>query len=236
MERNLRNELQWSSAVLFAAAALATVAHAQPPALTPELRQLEQPWRNTQTNSRRQGRVFLHAGLRGASAGRYGRAFLPLYRSGARSAEAPASGLRTGRQASSRRGGMVDSSPRGSRRAPPYLDSPLTGRWRGTNRSFPAELHHYDLHVWLFKENPDGMFKATNKTVSCAGKSGYFIMKLLRRQCRTRRIEGGDPACRRGSARTLMVEKRPSSPGGRYRVRIQVEWAGVGAVVRPASP
>ena len=37
MERNLRNELRWSSAVLFAAAALATVAHAQPPALTPEL-------------------------------------------------------------------------------------------------------------------------------------------------------------------------------------------------------
>ncbi|TWT24234.1 hypothetical protein [Planomicrobium sp. CPCC 101110] len=26
---------------------------------------------------------------------------------------------------------------------------------------------HYDLHVWLFKKNPDGMFKPENKRVSC---------------------------------------------------------------------
>jgi hypothetical protein len=26
---------------------------------------------------------------------------------------------------------------------------------------------HYDLHAWLFKKNPDGMFKPENKRVSC---------------------------------------------------------------------
>ena len=26
---------------------------------------------------------------------------------------------------------------------------------------------HYDLHVWLFKHNPDGMFNPLNKRVSC---------------------------------------------------------------------
>lgn len=26
---------------------------------------------------------------------------------------------------------------------------------------------HYDLHVWLFKKNPDGMFHETNPRVSC---------------------------------------------------------------------
>ncbi|PSL24012.1 hypothetical protein B0H99_12722 [Planomicrobium soli] len=26
---------------------------------------------------------------------------------------------------------------------------------------------HYDLHVWLFKKNPDGIFKPENKRVSC---------------------------------------------------------------------
>jgi hypothetical protein len=50
----------------------------------------------------------------------------------------------------------------------------------------PRELHHYDLHVWLFKAmNGDadddalwgGLFKATNRTVSCSGKSGYALME-----------------------------------------------------------
>jgi len=41
----------------------------------------------------------------------------------------------------------------------------------------PAELHHYDLHVWLFKPNPDGMFSPTNPTVKCAGKSAFALME-----------------------------------------------------------
>jgi hypothetical protein len=28
---------------------------------------------------------------------------------------------------------------------------------------------HYDLHAWLFKDNPLGMFAPTNPDVSCDG-------------------------------------------------------------------
>jgi hypothetical protein len=31
----------------------------------------------------------------------------------------------------------------------------------------PAELHHWDLHVWLFKNNPNGMFHPTNSALKC---------------------------------------------------------------------
>ena len=30
-----------------------------------------------------------------------------------------------------------------------------------------SDGQHYDLHVWLFKKNPDGMFNPLNKRVSC---------------------------------------------------------------------
>ena len=35
----------------------------------------------------------------------------------------------------------------------------------------PAELKHYDLHVWLFKDNPKGVFSAVNPAVSCRGQA-----------------------------------------------------------------
>jgi len=31
----------------------------------------------------------------------------------------------------------------------------------------PAGMHHYDLHVWLWKNNPAGTFSPTNPAVSC---------------------------------------------------------------------
>jgi hypothetical protein len=31
----------------------------------------------------------------------------------------------------------------------------------------PKEFVHYDLHAWLFKDNPTGMFRPTNPDVSC---------------------------------------------------------------------
>jgi hypothetical protein len=34
-----------------------------------------------------------------------------------------------------------------------------------------AEDAHYDLHVWLFKNNPEGMFAPTNPAVKCTGYS-----------------------------------------------------------------
>ena len=39
----------------------------------------------------------------------------------------------------------------------------------------PVEVQHYDLHVWLFKANPAGMFYEANPAVKCAGKTGYAL-------------------------------------------------------------
>ena len=40
----------------------------------------------------------------------------------------------------------------------------------------PATLHHYDLHVWLFKLNPAGLFNVVNPTVKCP-KTGYTFLE-----------------------------------------------------------
>jgi len=40
----------------------------------------------------------------------------------------------------------------------------------------PQNLHHYDLHVWLWKQNPAGLFSPTNPLVKCSGYS-YTIVE-----------------------------------------------------------
>ncbi len=37
----------------------------------------------------------------------------------------------------------------------------------------PAELHHWDLHVWLWKHNPAGTFSPTNPSVRCPNGAPY---------------------------------------------------------------
>jgi hypothetical protein len=37
----------------------------------------------------------------------------------------------------------------------------------------PPELHHWDLHVWLWKNNPAGMFTPTNPSVHCPNGAPY---------------------------------------------------------------
>jgi hypothetical protein len=32
--------------------------------------------------------------------------------------------------------------------------------------------HHYDRHVWLFRENPNGVFAQFNPNVSCTAHKG----------------------------------------------------------------
>ena len=38
----------------------------------------------------------------------------------------------------------------------------------------PKGLHHYDLHVWLWKDNPAGIFSPTNPAVKCPKGSYSF--------------------------------------------------------------
>lgn len=52
---------------------------------------------------------------------------------------------------------------------PSILGQPFQGPMEGHEPLIPGDFHHYDLHAWLFKENPLGMFSPTNPDVSCEG-------------------------------------------------------------------
>ena len=50
---------------------------------------------------------------------------------------------------------------------PSLLGQPFQGPMEGHEPLIPKDFHHYDLHAWLFKDNPLGMFSPTNPDVSC---------------------------------------------------------------------
>jgi hypothetical protein len=55
---------------------------------------------------------------------------------------------------------------------PTVLGHQLMGPMEGHAPIMPADLHHWDLHVWLYKNNPNGMFSPTNSAVKCP-TTGY---------------------------------------------------------------
>lgn len=59
--------------------------------------------------------------------------------------------------------------------APSIFGQTLAGPMDGHEPIMPASLTHYDLHVWLWKDNPKGMFTSTNAAVKCTPKAAYTI-------------------------------------------------------------
>lgn len=59
---------------------------------------------------------------------------------------------------------------------PTIFGRPFDGPMEGHEPLMPRELHHYDLHVWLWKDNPAGVFNAINPRVDCAA-SPYRLME-----------------------------------------------------------
>lgn len=57
---------------------------------------------------------------------------------------------------------------------PEILGQKLLGPMDGHEPIMPAALRHYDLHVWLWKDNPRGMFTSTNSAVKCP-KAAYTV-------------------------------------------------------------
>jgi hypothetical protein len=57
---------------------------------------------------------------------------------------------------------------------PQLFGQPFDGPMEGHHPLQPKGLHHYDLHVWLWKENPAGMFAPTNPKLSCP-KGAYTL-------------------------------------------------------------
>ncbi len=59
--------------------------------------------------------------------------------------------------------------------APSIFGQQLAGPMDGHEPIIPASLRHYDLHVWLWKDNPSGLFTSTNKTVKCSPGAPYTM-------------------------------------------------------------
>jgi hypothetical protein len=57
-------------------------------------------------------------------------------------------------------------------KAPSIFGQELGGPMEGHKPLMPDGLHHYDLHVWLWKNNPEGVFSPTNPAVKCPS-TGY---------------------------------------------------------------
>ena len=54
-----------------------------------------------------------------------------------------------------------------SKEAPTIFGTKLDGPMEGHAPLLPAGLHHWDLHVWLWKPNPNGLMHSTNSTIKC---------------------------------------------------------------------
>lgn len=50
------------------------------------------------------------------------------------------------------------------------------GPMEGHEPLMPKDFAHFDLHVWLFKENPNGTFASWNPNVTCDGEPEYTIV------------------------------------------------------------
>jgi hypothetical protein len=58
-----------------------------------------------------------------------------------------------------------------SRTRPTLFGRPFDGPMEGHHPLMPALLHHWDLHVWLWKPNPAGMFSPTNPALDCPDRA-----------------------------------------------------------------
>jgi hypothetical protein len=64
-----------------------------------------------------------------------------------------------------------------TRQRPQLFGQPFMGPMEGHEPLIPKEFVHYDLHAWLFKDNPLGMFAPTNPNVSCDGSDFAILEK-----------------------------------------------------------
>jgi hypothetical protein len=68
---------------------------------------------------------------------------------------------------------FVPTQVAGSQR-PAIFGRELDGPMEGHEPIMPKSMHHYDLHVWLWKNNPAGVFSPTNPDLSCPTEGYSF--------------------------------------------------------------
>ena len=64
-----------------------------------------------------------------------------------------------------------------TKEAPTLFGQKFMGPMEGHEPLIPKEFVHYDLHAWVFKDNPLGMFAATNPKVNCKGYEHELLEK-----------------------------------------------------------
>ena len=62
-----------------------------------------------------------------------------------------------------------------SAQPPVIFGRALDGPMEGHAPIMTADMHHWDLHVWLWKNNPNGIFHPTNPTVACPARGRYTV-------------------------------------------------------------
>lgn len=60
-----------------------------------------------------------------------------------------------------------------SKTPPAIFGKTLQGPMEGHEPIMSKDLQHWDLHVWLWKDNPNGVFESTNPSVKCSTSFGY---------------------------------------------------------------
>jgi hypothetical protein len=58
---------------------------------------------------------------------------------------------------------------------PKIFGQALAGPMDGHEPIMPTSLKHYDLHVWLWKDNPRGIFTSTNAALKCTPGAAYTV-------------------------------------------------------------
>ncbi|HEX7981739.1 MAG TPA: hypothetical protein VF461_24240 [Gemmatimonadaceae bacterium] len=58
-------------------------------------------------------------------------------------------------------------------KAPTLFGQTFAGPMEGHYPVMPKSLRHYDLHVWLWKPNPKGVFTPTNTALKCPAGDPY---------------------------------------------------------------
>ena len=59
---------------------------------------------------------------------------------------------------------------------PSLFGRQFDGPMEGHKPLMPEGFHHYDLHVWLWKENPEGTYVPTNPALKCPA-GGYTVLE-----------------------------------------------------------
>ena len=60
---------------------------------------------------------------------------------------------------------------------PSIFGRPFDGPMDGHEPLMPKQLVHYDLHVWLWKDNPSGVFNSVNPALKCPDSPNSLVSK-----------------------------------------------------------